>query len=313
MTLPLEKGMKVGIFSPLTDRAQARATTELTDQLGYDSLWVGDHLIFTGPIGDPLTQLAMAAAFSDRLLLGTGVYLLPLRHPTAVAKQVSTLDRLCDGRLLFGVGVGGEFPVEFEAVGVPVNERGARLGEGITVLKKYWSGETVNHDGPFYPLPQAKMEPAPAQPGGPPVWCGGRAPAALARAGRQADGYISYVVTPDMFRASLDTISQAAEEAGREVDSFGTGHLFFARIDDSYEAAYEAANARLSSRYAMDFSKATERYVALGRAEDVAAKVAEYYDAGVRHIVYDCVSEADEYVDQRTRFAEEVLPLLPGR
>ena len=134
---------------------------ELVDRSGYDSLWVGDHISFAVPILDPLLQLAQAAMASRRLMLGTSVYLLPLRHPAPVAKQVATLDHLTEGRLIFGVGVGGEFPREYEVCGIPRGERGARLSEGITLLRKFWSGEPVSHTGRFYgPFTDVPMQPA---------------------------------------------------------------------------------------------------------------------------------------------------------
>src|SRR3546814_7141908 len=96
------------------------------DDLGYDSFWCGDHISMAIPFLDPFLQIAQAAVASRRLLLGTSVYLLPLRHPTPVAKQVATIDHLTEGRFIFGVGIGGEFPKEYEACGVPRNERGVR-------------------------------------------------------------------------------------------------------------------------------------------------------------------------------------------
>ena len=107
---------------------------QLTDRLGYDSLWCGDHISFPLPILDPLLQLAQAAVVSRRLILGTSVLLLPLRHPTPVAKQAISLDHLTEGRFVLGVGVGGEFPKEYAACDVPHNERGARLSEGDRVV-----------------------------------------------------------------------------------------------------------------------------------------------------------------------------------
>ena len=150
------------------------------------SLWVGDHVSFAVPILDPLLQLAQAAVVSRRLTLGTSVYLLPLRHPAPVAKQVATLDHLTEGRLIFGVGVGGEFPKEYEVCGVPHNERGARLAEGVAVMRKLWTGEKVSHDGRFYgPFTDVPMRPPPRQAGGPPVWFAGqkRTPRCAASAG----------------------------------------------------------------------------------------------------------------------------------
>ena len=310
MSLPLTAETRFGIMTRLGDARTARETTRLADRLGYDSIWLGDHIAFTQPMLDPMVRLAHAAAFSERLTFGTSVYLLPLRHPALVAKQAASLDHMTGGRLIFGVGIGGEFPKEYALAGVPLNERGARLGEGIEVLKKLWAGRPVAHEGRFFSFPEVDMQPPPVQPGGPPVWCGGRSEAALKRTGRLGDGYISYVVTPKMFAEALGTIGQAAEEAGREIGSFGTAHLLFARIDDSHEAAFKVANEHLSVRYNMDFSRATERYVALGRPEDVAAKIAEFHAAGVRHVIFDCVSPEDQREEQRIRFAEEVKPLL---
>ncbi len=212
------------------------------DRSGYDSLWVGDHISFAVPILDPLLQLAQAAVVSRRLTLGTSVYLLPLRHPAPVAKQVATLDHLTEGRLVFGVGVGGEFPREYQVCGVPLNERGARLSEGIGLLRRFWSGEPVTHSGGFYGgFSDVAMAPTPRQVGGPPIWCGGRSDGALRRTGRMADGYLSYVVTPAMYAAALEKINTAAREAGRNVHAFGTAHLLFARIGEQFMMTLDAA------------------------------------------------------------------------
>ncbi|MGO9174878.1 MAG: LLM class flavin-dependent oxidoreductase [Desulfobaccales bacterium] len=243
--MDLDTKLRIGIQTihrrtePATDPWQPRidelvALVELVDRCGYDSLWAGDHVSFAVPILDPLLQLAQAAVVCRRLTLGTSVYLLPLRHPAPVAKQVATLDHLTEGRLIFGVGVGGEFPKEYELCGVPRNERGARLAEGVAVLRKLWTGETVSHAGRFYgPFTDVPMRPPPRQAGGPPVWFAGRTDAALRRIGRIGDGYISYVVTPDMYRAALAKIADAAALAGRPPAQFGTGHLLFARLDDT--------------------------------------------------------------------------------
>ena len=321
MRLPLDDRLKVGIQTihrrtepadgPWLPRIDELVElVGLVDRCGYDSLWVGDHISFAIPILDPLLQLAQAAVASRRLLLGTNVYLLPLRHAGPVAKQVATLDHLTEGRLIFGVGVGGEFPREYQLAGVPIGERGARLSEAIRVLRKLWSGETVSHDGPFYPFPELSMQPPSRQPGGPPIWCGGRSPGALRRTGRLADGWMSYVVTPQMYRASLAAIAEAAEAAERQIARFGTGHLLFTRLDDTYEKALDAASETLSVRYAMDFRKAAQRYAALGPATQIAGRIREFHAAGVRHLVLDLVGPYEERDAQIERVAAEVLPLL---
>ncbi|HEX4172965.1 MAG TPA: LLM class flavin-dependent oxidoreductase [Acetobacteraceae bacterium] len=320
--LPLDKCLRIGIqtihrrtepahgpWRPAID--ELIALVQLVDNSGYDSLWVGDHISFAVPILDPLLQLAQAAMVSRRLTLGTSVYLLPLRHPAPVAKQVATLDLLTEGRLVFGVGVGGEFPREYEVCGVPLNERGARLGEGITLLRKFWSGEPVSYAGKFYPpFKDVPMQPPPRQSGGPPIWCGGRSDGALRRTGRLADGWLSYVVTPEMYRAGLQKIEAAAQEAGRSLQQFSTGHLLFTRIDDSYDKALDAATETLSVRYAMDFRRPAQRYCALGTPAQVAGRIREFHAAGVRHIMLDLLGPYEQRDQQIARFAAEALPLL---
>ena len=320
MPLPLDNVLKIGIqtihrrtepasdpWRPTVD--ELATLVELVDDCGYDSLWVGDHLAFAVSILDPLLQLAQAAVVSPRLTLGTNVYLLPLRHPGPVAKQVASLDHLCEGRLIFGVGVGGEFPKEFAVAGVPLNERGARLSAAIPLLRQLWSGEPVSYAGKYFgEFSEVAMQPPARQPGGPPIWCGGRADAALARTGRLADGWISYVVTPEQYRAALTKIEAAAE--GRTVERFGTGHLLFVRLDASYETALDTAAKSLSRRYAMDFRRAAERYAALGTAEQVAARIRDFHAAGARHVVIDLVGPYEERPRQIEDFAGNVLPLL---
>jgi probable F420-dependent oxidoreductase len=322
MELPLDNRLSIGIqtihrrtepaddpWRPTIDEMQA--LVRLVDDCGYDSLWVGDHIAFAVSILDPLLQLAQAAVVSRRLLLGTNVYLLPLRHPVPVAKQVATLDHLCEGRLILGVGVGGEFPKEYEVCGVPLAERGARLTAAIPLLRELWSGAPVTYDGRYFgAFSEVAMQPPALQPGGPPIWCGGRADAALARAGRLADGWISYVVTPETYRAALAKIAAAADAAGRRLERFGTGHLLFTRLDGSYERALDAAASSLSRRYAMDFRRAAERYAALGRPEQIADRIRAFYEAGARHIVLDLIGPYEERPQQIEGFARDVLPLL---
>lgn len=308
MDLPLDTSLQTGFITGFSRAAAGRELVDFAERNGFDSIWVGDHIAFPVPIMDCLAQLACLAGLSERLTLGTGVFLLPLRHPTPVAKQVATIDALCEGRVIFGVGVGGEFPNEYAACGIPVEERGGRLSEGIEVLKKLWSGAAVAHEGRFYPFPEVRLRPRPLRAGGPPLWCGGRSAPALRRCGALSDGWISYVVSPSQYRAGLEAIATAA--AGRDLERFGTGHLLFARLDDDYETALDVASAALSERYAMDFRSAARRYCALGRPEDAAEKIAEFVDAGVRHIVLDMVGPNDERMEQLERFAQELRPLL---
>ena len=312
MDLPLEKGLTFGIQTRIMTPDDARDAVALAERSGYASISVGDHLAYAVPILDPLIQLATAAALTRSVTVMPAVYLLPLRHPGPVAKQVATLDHMSGGRLIFGVGVGGEFASDFEVAGVPIKERGARLSEAIEVLRKLWTGDKVSHQGRFYAFKDIQMLPAPVQPGGPPIWCGGRSDAALRRIAELADGWISYVVTADTYRAGLEKIAAFAAQAGRRPTRFGTSHLLFVRFGKTREEALEEAAKHLSIRYAMDFRKPAERYCALGRPEDVAEAVRKFHDAGVRRLVLDMIGRPEERPGQFERFAEEVKPLLAG-
>ncbi|MGE0415689.1 MAG: LLM class flavin-dependent oxidoreductase [Acetobacteraceae bacterium] len=284
---------------------------QLVDRCGYDSLWAGDHISFAIPILDPMLQLAQAAVVSRRLILGTSVLLVPLRHPTPVAKQVLTLDHLTEGRFILGVGVGGEFPREYAACDVPHNQRGARLAEGVQVIRKFFSGQPVSHHGRFYgPFEDVPMLPGPRQAGGPPIWFAGRKEAALRRIGRLGDGFLAYVITPEMYRDALATIDAAAEQAGRGTLRFGTGHLLFTCVAPTYEEALERATETLSVRYAMDFRKAAQRYCALGTPEQVAGTIRRFHDVGVRHVALDLLGPYERRHEQIEWFARDGLPLL---
>ncbi|MBP11653.1 MAG: hypothetical protein CL397_14710 [Acidiferrobacteraceae bacterium] len=321
MTLPLAEGLTFGIQTIyrrtepadtpwVPNQQDGRDVVQRVEQLGFDSIWVGDHLAFAIPILDPVVQLAQAAVFSTRLKIGTAVFLQPLRHPGPTAKQIATLDLLSDGRLIFGMGVGGEFESDFNVAGMPRDERGSRLSESIEVIRKLWSGQRVSHSGQHFSFQDILMEPAPCQAGGPPIWLGGRSDAALRRAGQMADGWMSYVVTPSMYRAALDTIGAAYQKEGRTSPYFATAHLLYTRLDTDYETALGVASQSLSVRYNMDFRRAAERYCALGTAEQIAENLRAFYDAGVRYIILDLVGPYEERLDHMERFAQEVLPKL---
>lgn len=270
-----------------------------------------DHVVFTGPVSEPISCLAYFAALEPNLVYGTGVYLLPLRHPAPTAKAIATLDRLIGaGRLIFGVGVGGEFPREFEASGVPVRERGGRTNEAIEVLKLLWTGERVEYHGQYFSFGPVTMLPKPATPGGPPIWIGGKSPAAIRRAARLGDGWMPYVITPERYAEGLESIAREADRAGRRLESFGTSVHLFARLADSYEDAIETAAVLLGKRYATDFHEGARKYAVAGRPADVAAQISRYVAAGARDIGIDMVSRRGEREDQFDQFAREVMPLL---
>ena len=281
------------------------------EELGYDSVWTSEHIFFYFPTFDALTTLAAVAALTSRIRLGTAVLLLPLRPAALAAKEITSVDVISGGRLTLGIGVGGEYPKEFGAVGVPVNQRGARTDEAIQLLRRLWTEENVSFDGRFTKLDGVTLQPKPAQPGGPPLWIAGRSPAAIRRAGRLGDGYLPYLFSPERYRDSLAEVRRVAQEAGRAPGAIEAGLYQFICLADSYEEAKRIAAADLSRRYNQPFEKIVDRYVVMGTAEDCARRMADFAEAGVRHFLLVPITPGfADFMPHAERYAAEIIPRL---
>jgi len=299
-------GIQLAFHPPREQLELAR----ISEALGYDALWCGDHLSFHGQYYEALTLLAAYAAVTTRIKLGTGVYLLALRSPAVAAKQAATVDQFSGGRLIFGVGVGGENPKEFEVVGVPHRERGARVDEAIEVVRALWRDTPASFKGRFTSFEGVSLDPKPVQRPGPPIWIGGRSDAALARAGRQGDGWMSYAVQPSRYAQSLAKIAAAAQEAGRSLAGFTAAHLAFVTLGRDREAARNTWVRILSRRYDQDFGPLAERYGIFGTPAQVLEQLRVFVDAGCRYLVISAIADPDRQREQIEEFAAEALPRL---
>lgn len=278
-------------------REAALGFARAIEAAGFDSIWVGDHVSFHIPILESLTLLSFAAAATERVRLATGVYLLPLRHPTTTAKVTSTLDVLSGGRLTLGIGVGGEFPPEFEACGVPLDERGGRADEAIAIVRRLWTEDAVEHRGRHFSFGKVSLDPKPLQRGGPPILVGGRRGASFRRAGRLGDGYISHMCSAEQLATNLDVIRSHAASAGRRAASFEPASLLFTVFDASYEAALDRAAAMLQRIYNVPFREAAAKYCLLGRPEDCLEQMQRFVSAGCRHVVLSLLSDPTEAIE----------------
>jgi probable F420-dependent oxidoreductase len=296
-----------GVPAAATLLAAARAA----EAAGYDAVWSGDHVMMHSPIVEAVTLLAAFAAVTRRVRLGTAVYLLPLRHPTVVAKTFAGLDYVSDGRLIFGVGVGGEYPKEFEASGVPVRERGARTDEGLEIVRRLWSEPRVSFEGRFYRFSDVALAPPPVQRPHPPIWIGGRSEAALRRTARFADGWLAYMATPEQIHSGLARIADLAAGFGRDPRAIAGGLLVFAFVGRDRDAARARVVADLSMRYNQPFDRLVDRYCAFGTPAQCAERLTAFRDAGVRNLVVKFTCAPGEQLDQQAAFAE-ILPALRG-
>jgi probable F420-dependent oxidoreductase len=307
MADPLILGDRIECGTVITaqDRDGVLRFARAAEKAGFDSVWAGDHISFYVPILESLTLLSFVAGATERVKVGTGVYLLPLRHPTTTAKVAATLDVLSGGRLILGVGVGGEFPPEFDASGIPVNERGSRTNEAIAVMRKLWAADGASHEGRHFRFGPVSINPKPVQPGGPPIIVGGRKPPAFRRAGRLGDGYISHMCSPEMYRENLAAIRAHAESAGRRDVRFLTAAFLFTILDNDYDAALDRAANLLQMIYNRPFRDAAKKYCLLGRPDDCLEQMQAFADAGCRHFVLSPLMDATDFV---ARAEADLLP-----
>ena len=274
-----------------------RAVAEQAEFTGYDSLWAGDHVSFHNPILDVTVALTCFAEATARIAIGAGVVLLPLRHPSLLAREFASLDYLSGGRVVLGVGVGGEGGKDFEAVGVDPRERGARADEAMAALRALFAGRQASFSGRFFSFDGVSIEPGPARPGSPPLWVGGRSAAARRRAGRLGDGWMPIWVSAEKFAAGLAEVRAHAEDAGRDPAAISAAVVCPALLGDNAGARLAA---HLERRYGMAVEPhLVDRYCVAGSPEECAARVREYADGGAEHVIFNIGCAAgDELLDQ---------------
>jgi len=303
-------GLRFGVQLSLKPPHEQFDLVRRIEALGFDSVWSGDHVSFHNPMYESLTLLAGYVPITSRLRLGTAVYLLALRPPAIAAKITSTLDVLSGGRLIFGVGVGGENPKEFELCGVPHAERGARVSEAIDVVRTLWRDTPATFKGRFTNFEGVSIDPKPVQKPGPPIWIGGRSDAALARAGRQGDGWVSYVVQPERYAQSLDKIRSAAAAAGRKLEGFAAAHLAFVTVGRDYESAKAVWAEALTKRYAQNFEPLARKYGIIGTPEQCVEAIERFRAAGCNYVILNPIGPATQEREQVERLAADVVPRL---
>jgi alkanesulfonate monooxygenase SsuD/methylene tetrahydromethanopterin reductase-like flavin-dependent oxidoreductase (luciferase family) len=256
----------------------ARAFLARAGEAGIDHVCCGDHVsFFTGMGFDGLVQATALALLHPALPVYTGVYLLPLRHPVLVARQLADIGRLAPGRLIFGVGVGGEDRHEVAVCGVDPATRGRRMNECLTVVRQLLTGKPVTFHGEFFDLDEAVIAPAPAAPI--PIIVGGRSDAAIRRAGRLGDGWLGIWVSPRRFAAAAEMAAQEAGAAARPGPPTRHAMQVWCGLAGSKEAARACLAPAMQAFYQIPFER-FERYCPYGTAEDVAEFLAPYAAAG---------------------------------
>ena len=311
-----DNGLKIGVN--LSDVADTARHARMSEEMGFDFVGAGEHVMRDDPSGPTqlaLSALAVAAGATERVQLLSSIVIAPLHHPVLLAKEAAVVDLASNGRLILGIGVAGEFPAEFEAMDIPLNQRGTRTDEAIEVARAIWAGPDASHHGKRFSFDGFTLSPPTARPGGPPIWVGGRGEPAMERATRAGDGWLPYLFTPSQYARGAGQVREFLEKQGRgDETDFGYGMHLMTALGSTHEEAVASAAEGLAAayRYSGSYEELAERYVLLGPPEEAAERINEFREAGAGHILLSWVTPFDQIDDQIAIAGEGLLPLLRG-
>jgi len=308
--------LRVGIGVSSLPAASAReffAWAELCEASEIDSIWQTDRLISQQPFLESLSVMASLAGATERVKFGMNAVVAPLRDPLVLAKQCATIDWLSGGRLLPVFGVGGEHAAEFRATGRNASERGRRADEVLEIARRLWSEDSVTFHGEFHHFEGVSILPRPIQ--RPlPLWIGGSSAAAIRRTVRLGTGWLGRVQSPAQVAPVVAAIKKLGHESGRPVpdDHFGASFVFrlgpqddalLERVSRGYAAAARASGGEFDPK----------AYFALGDADAVLERVAQYRATGVsKFVLLPLARNGEELLEQTRRLAAEVVPIAHG-
>jgi len=310
----MDFGWHLPCYGSLATRQNLILVAREAEARGFESVFVSDHVALpfdsrtpyggsrsgafpippTDAFLEPLTALALVAAVTERVKLGTTVLVLPHRHPVLTAKTIATLDSLSGGRVIVGAGVGW-LREEIELFGVPYERRGAWSDEALGAMKRCWADERSKHAGEFFHFDDVGCYPKPAQKPYPPIWIGGRSPAAYRRVARFGDGFHAAWSAPDVMREQIREVWKACGEVGR----LGTDLTFSVR-----------AGYNIREQPPQDSAPGPAMASLSGPPTFIAEQIARYADVGVSHIVLEApVADLDQHLSLMRRFSEDIRPL----
>ncbi len=262
------------------DYRRRRNLVEEVSRAGIDHLFVADHISFHNGLGmDGLVNAATLAAMNPELKIFLGVYLLALRHPVPVARQLSSLSQSAPGRIILGVGLGGEDRSELEICGVDPATRGRRTNECLKSLRVLMSGEPCTHQCEFFNFRDALIRPAPDP--AIPIVIGGRSSAAIRRTGLYGDGWLGVWCSPRRFAEAVSQVAEVAECHGRSVKEWQHGLQIWVGFDANRSKAREILAREMETMYHLPFD-AFEKYCPYGSPEEVAEYLVPYVRKGAR-------------------------------
>jgi probable F420-dependent oxidoreductase len=286
------------------DMEPVRTFVQRADVLNYDSLWVMEGIISLGPTLEPVSILSYVAALTTRIRLGVAVIVLTHRNPVQLAKSLVSLDQLSDGRLNVGIGIGRLAPDE--VFGYSSKGRVTRFEEALQVMKALWTEQPASHSGVNWNFDSVSMNPQPVQQPHPPIWFGGRVPAALKRAARLGDGFIGAGSSSfEEFTTHYGLLQQFLEEQGRDPETFDISKRVYVAIDSDRGRA----ESRLKEWFGNYYGKPemASRVAIWGSRDECLEKLGKYVQAGAKHLLLNPVLDEVEHLEL---LSEEIVPYL---
>ena len=280
------------------------------EQLGYESLWAWDHILLgvepNFPIIEALSILTAIAARTQKIRLGTGILVMPMRNPVILAKQLASLDLISNGRLVLGAAVGW-YKREFMAMGVDFHERGKIMERSLDIVKRLWTEPRVTVDFPPYLIKDAVMYPKPVQKPHPPILIGGYVEAVLRRAATKGDGWLTYYYTAESFASNWAKIRGFAQEAGRNPDQLiSTNQLPIAVGPRAKVEGPMREWLQTDWDYA-SWSESTAESAIMGTVNECVEQLKRHVSTGVDRIIFVPYRYQDEQLEI---IAREIIPRL---
>lgn len=303
--------VQLGLALPQTflqgqvDERRLREFLTRADTLSFHSVWVVEQILGTLASLEPVTLLTWAAALTQRVRLGSAVLLTALRSPLHLAKSLATLDQLSAGRLIVGVGLGGD-PKVYPAFGLDPKRRAARFAEGLGLMKRLWTEPRVSFAGEFWRLDDAAMEPKPLQKPHPPVWFGAHHPDALRRTVEMGDGFMGAgSIATAAFAAEVDRLRGLLADAGRDPERMAVGKRVYIAIDRDRDRARRRLEEWFGAFYGRP--ELATRVAVWGDVSECLEALGRVTAAGARLLLLNPVFDE---ADQLELIAAEIAPRL---
>jgi alkanesulfonate monooxygenase SsuD/methylene tetrahydromethanopterin reductase-like flavin-dependent oxidoreductase (luciferase family) len=263
------------------------------EQAGFHRVGISDHLIASHvETFDPIVCLATLCESTSQIRVAVQVMVVPLRHPVQIAHAFTSLDILSNGRIELGVGVGGEWPAEFESMGIDIRSRGDRTDESLEIITSLWRGDCVNFDGKHFQIKGLQSRSLPIQTPFPPIVIGGRSDRALNRAAKVGNRWDGIFLTPDKFSSLKSRLDELSKISMRNV---GSGMVIWACVGKKKQAQESLAQA-MQSFYQVPFER-FERFTITGSQEEVKERIADFVQRGASDISIIPVGDFESQID----------------